>query len=103
METTPRFKAPFENRASLTSWLPVKIRDPGNYFRCSQNFKCQFWLIVDEILKYFFIGNCSWTFSVFSKVTASLLILSSVIVTARQFFGQPITCDPGAKVRLLQF
>ena len=37
----------------------------------------------------------SWTFQIFNKVTSSLLVLGSVIVVARQFFGEPIRCDAG--------
>jgi hypothetical protein len=43
----------------------------------------------------------SWTFKLFNKVTSGLLVLGSVIVTSRQFFGEPIRCDAGA-VRLTE-
>ena len=29
------------------------------------------------------------------QVTSSLLVLGSIIVVARQFFGEPIRCDAG--------
>ena len=37
----------------------------------------------------------SWTFQAFNKVTAGLLVMGSVMVVARQFFGEPIRCDAG--------
>ena len=37
----------------------------------------------------------SWTFQIFNKVTSSLLVLGSIVVVARQFFGEPIRCDAG--------
>ena len=40
----------------------------------------------------------SWTFKLFNKATTGLLVLGSIAVTARQFFGEPIRCDAG-KVR----
>ena len=36
----------------------------------------------------------SWEFKTSSQFTPALLVLASMIVTARQFFGQPIRCDP---------
>lgn len=42
----------------------------------------------------------NWTFKCFYKVSTSLLIFSSVIVSARQFFGVPITCDGGLVRRI---
>jgi len=38
----------------------------------------------------------NWGFKLFYKCTTVLLILSSVLVTARQFFGSPIQCDAGS-------
>ena len=37
----------------------------------------------------------SWEFKTSSQFTPVLLVLSSTIVTVRQFFGEPIQCDPG--------
>lgn len=37
----------------------------------------------------------SWTFRLFNKVTSALLVMASLAVTARQFFGDPILCDAG--------
>ena len=34
-------------------------------------------------------------FKTFTQFTPSVLILGSIIVAARQFFGSPITCDTG--------
>ncbi len=41
----------------------------------------------------------SWTFKLCTVMTSSVLLCSSVAVSARQFFGEPIRCDSG-KVRL---
>jgi len=38
----------------------------------------------------------NWGFKLFYKCSTVLLVLSSALVTARQFFGQPIQCDAGA-------
>jgi hypothetical protein len=38
----------------------------------------------------------SSAFKTSSQLTPALLVLGSLIVTARQFFGHPIKCDPGA-------
>ena len=46
-------------------------------------------------LKQVSIDN--WCFKLFYKITTSVLILSSVLVTARQFFGEPIQCDAGSR------
>ena len=35
----------------------------------------------------------SWEFKASSQFTPGLLVLASMLVTARQFFGQPIKCD----------
>ena len=35
-------------------------------------------------------------FKISSQFTPGLLVLGSMIVTTRQFFGQPIKCDSGA-------
>ncbi len=43
----------------------------------------------------------SWTFMLFNKVTTPLLVLCSLAVSARQFFGEPIRCDTGGKVIFL--
>ena len=48
-------------------------------------------------LKQVSIDN--WCFKLFYKITTSLLLLSSVLVTARQFFGEPIQCDAGSVSR----
>ncbi len=37
----------------------------------------------------------SWTFKLFNKVTTPMMLLASVAVSARQFFGEPVQCDPG--------
>ena len=37
----------------------------------------------------------SFAFTAFCQITPSLMVLGSVIVTARQFFGDPIKCDIG--------
>jgi len=37
----------------------------------------------------------SWSFQLFNKVTSSLLVTFSILVTAKQFFGRPIRCDAG--------
>jgi len=38
----------------------------------------------------------NWTFKFFYKATVLLVVLCSVLVTSRQFFGSPISCDVGA-------
>ena len=43
----------------------------------------------------------SWIFQLMSKVTPGLLTIASIIVSAKQFFGEPIRCDAGVAVRLL--
>lgn len=45
----------------------------------------------------------NWTFKLFYKVSTTLVIFSSVMTTARQFFGSPITCDAGSVSSLLLF
>ena len=37
----------------------------------------------------------SWSFQLYNKVTSSILVAFSILVTAKQFFGRPIQCDPG--------
>ena len=37
----------------------------------------------------------SWVFQMFNTVTSPAMVLASVIVSSRQFFGEPIKCDPG--------
>jgi len=38
----------------------------------------------------------NWGFKLFYKCTTVILILSSVLTTAKQFFGSPIQCDAGS-------
>ena len=38
----------------------------------------------------------SWEFKTSSQFTPALLVLGSMIVTTRQFFGEPIQCDSGS-------
>ena len=38
----------------------------------------------------------NWGFKLFYKCTTVFLILSSVLTTAKQFFGSPIQCDAGS-------
>ena len=38
----------------------------------------------------------NWGFKLFYKGTTVFLILSSVLTTAKQFFGSPIQCDAGS-------
>ena len=38
----------------------------------------------------------NWGFKLFYKATTTYLILSSVLATAKQFFGSPIQCDAGS-------
>jgi len=48
---------------------------------------------------YFEINTVSidnWVFKLFYKVTTTILVFSSILVTSRQFFGEPIQCDAGA-------
>jgi hypothetical protein len=44
----------------------------------------------------------NWGFKLFYKCSTVLLVLSSALVTARQFFGQPIQCDAGAVSKKIQ-
>ena len=47
---------------------------------------------------YFEVNQVSidnWTFKFFYKATVLLVVLCSVVVTSRQFFGEPISCDAG--------
>ena len=44
----------------------------------------------------------SWTFKVYYQLTTSYFVLSSVLVCARQLFGEPVACDAGA-VRTKEF
>ena len=41
----------------------------------------------------------NWWFKLFYKVTTVLLLLSTALVTVRQFFGEPIQCDAGSVSR----
>ena len=41
----------------------------------------------------------NWGFKLFYRFTTPILLFSSILVTARQFFGEPIQCD-AASVRL---
>ena len=38
----------------------------------------------------------NWGFKLFYKFTTTILVFCSILVTARQFFGEPIQCDAGA-------
>jgi len=38
----------------------------------------------------------NWGFKLFYKVTTTILVFCSILVTARQFFGEPIQCDAGS-------
>ena len=38
----------------------------------------------------------NWTFKLFYKFTTVYLVTSSVLSTAKQFFGSPIQCDAGS-------
>ena len=38
----------------------------------------------------------NWAFKSYYKVTTTLLVFCSIIVTSRQFFGAPIVCDAGS-------
>jgi len=44
----------------------------------------------------------SWTFKTFTKVTPVMMAVGSALVSARQFFGEPIKCDAG-KVTICVF
>ena len=35
----------------------------------------------------------NWTFRLFYQYTTSVLLVSSVLVSSNQFFGDPIQCD----------
>ena len=37
----------------------------------------------------------NWAFKMYYKVTTLLIVLCTVLVTSRQFFGSPIQCDAG--------
>ena len=56
--------------------------------------------IVSKTTKNFLDVNTisidNWTFKCFYKISTTVCILSSVIATARQFFGSPILCDAGS-------
>ena len=41
----------------------------------------------------------NWAFKSYYKVTTTLLVFCSIIVTSRQFFGAPIVCDAGSVSR----
>jgi len=55
--------------------------------------------LVSKTAKGFFgdsgVSIDNWTFKFFYKGSVVLAIFCSVIVTSRQFFGAPISCDPG--------
>ena len=38
----------------------------------------------------------NWSFKLYYKVTAGLIVLCSFLVSGRQFFGNPIHCDAGS-------
>ena len=56
--------------------------------------------IVNKATKLFFDVNTisvdNWTFKMYYKVTVMLVVFCSVMVSSRQFFGSPISCDAGA-------
>ena len=60
-----------------------------------------FSLALGKFLELKQVNIDNWGFKLFYKITTSLLLLSSVLVTVRQFFGEPIQCDGGSvgKVR----
>lgn len=37
----------------------------------------------------------SWIFQLMNKVTPAIMTIASIVVSARQFFGEPIRCDAG--------
>ena len=37
----------------------------------------------------------NWTFKLFYQATVGLMISCAFVVTSRQFFGAPISCDVG--------
>jgi hypothetical protein len=37
--------------------------------------------------------HANWTFRLFYQGTTSILLISSVMVSSNQFFGDPIQCD----------
>ena len=37
----------------------------------------------------------SWSFKAFNTVSSSIFVLCSIIVSSRQFFGEPLRCDAG--------
>ena len=43
----------------------------------------------------------NWTFKLFYKFTTVYLVTSSVLSTAKQFFGSPIQCDAGSVSKLI--
>ena len=45
-------------------------------------------------LKQVSIDN--WGFKLFYRFTTTILVFCSILVTARQFFGEPIQCDAGS-------
>jgi hypothetical protein len=56
--------------------------------------------VVSKVTKSYFdvnkISVDNWTFKCFYKASTTVFVFSSVLVTARQFFGAPITCDAGS-------
>ena len=38
----------------------------------------------------------NWGFQLFYKFSTTILVFCSILVTARQFFGEPIQCDAGS-------
>ena len=44
----------------------------------------------------------NWVFKLYYKFTTSLLLVSSVLTTARQLFGSPIQCDSGAAAEFVE-
>ena len=45
----------------------------------------------------------SSAFKTSSQLTPAVLVLGSIVVTARQFFGHPIKCDPGAVCYFIRY
>jgi len=52
--------------------------------------------VTSSFLEINSISIDNWGFKLFYKWSTSLFVFCSVIVTARQFFGEPIQCDAGA-------
>lgn len=48
------------------------------------------------ILKEKSISIDSWSFQMFNIYSTAIFMFCSIVVTARQFFGEPIRCDAGS-------